>query len=110
MNFLDVRTVIFINVITNCLCTLVIVLLWFQNRNRFEGTFFWVVDFCFQTVALFLIILRGSVPDWMSMVLANTLVIAGAFLGYMGLDRFFGKKSTQVHNYMLLAAFACIHT
>lgn len=110
MNFLDVRTVIFINVITNCLCTFVIAILWLQNRKRFEGTSFWVVDFCFQTTALFLIILRGSIPDWMSMVLANTLAIAGALLGYMGLERFLGKKSTQVYNYVLIAAFACIHT
>jgi PAS domain S-box-containing protein len=46
----------------------------------------------------------------MSMVLANTLVIGGAILGYIGLGRFVGKKISQVHNYVLLAAFVCVHT
>ena len=108
MNFLDVRTVIFINLITDCLCVSVIVFLWLQNRKRFEGTSFWAVDFCFQTAALFLVVLRGSIPDWMSFVLANVLLLAGALLGYMGLQRFIGKKSLQIHNYALLAAFTCI--
>ena len=110
MSFLDMKTVIFSNVITYIVCMLVILLLWRQSRNRFAGTGFWVFDYAFQTAALFLIILRGSIPDWMSMVLANTLVVAGALLGYMGLERFVGKKSSQVHNYVLLAAFACVHS
>lgn len=108
MNFLDVRTVLFIKLITDCLCTSVIVFLWIQNRQRFEGMFFWALDFCFQPVALFLIVLRGSIPDWMSFVLANILVLSGALFGYMGLQRFVGKKSLQLHNYALLAVFTCI--
>jgi len=107
---LDMRTIVFSNVVTDIVCMLVILLLWHQSRKRFAGTGFWVFDYAFQTAALFLIILRGSIPDWMSMVLSNTLVIAGALLGYMGLERFVGKKNSQVHNYVLLAAFACVHT
>src|SRR5665647_1132772 len=42
----------------------------------------------------------------MSFVLSNTIVIVGALLGYMGLTRFVGKKSFQIHNYVLLAGFA----
>ena len=109
MILLDMRTLVFSNVVTDIVCMLVILLLWHQSRKRFAGTGFWVFDFAFQTAAMFLIILRGSIPDWMSMVLANTLVIGGAILGYMGLGRFVGKKISQVHNYVLLAAFACVH-
>lgn len=110
MTLLDMRTIVLSNVVTDIVCLLVILLLWHQSRKRFAGTGFWVFDYAFQTAALFLVILRGSIPDWMSMVLANTLVIAGALLGYMGLERFVGKKSSQVHNYVLLAAFACVHS
>ena len=109
MILLDMRTLVFSNVVTDIVCMLVILLLWHQSRKRFAGTGFWVFDFAFQSAAAFLIILRGSIPDWMSMVLANTLVIGGAILGYMGLVRFIGKKISQVHNYVLLAVFACIH-
>ncbi|MBF0120914.1 MAG: response regulator [Desulfobacterales bacterium] len=110
MNFLDVRTIIFSHIITDCVCTVVIAILWIQNRKRFAGTSYWLIDFIFQTAAVFLVILRGSIPDWISMVLANTMVVTGALSGYIGLTLFVGKKSTQIHNYILLAVFVAIHS
>jgi PAS domain S-box-containing protein len=109
MMLLDMRTIIFSYVITDIVCLAVIVLLWRQNRKHFAGMGFFVFDYALQTTALFLIILRGQIPDWMSMVLANTLAMTGALLGYMGLERFAGKKSSQIHNYVMLAAFAFVH-
>jgi PAS domain S-box-containing protein len=109
MILLDMRTLVFSNVVSDIVCVLVILLLWHQSRKRFAGTGFWAFDFAFQTAAVFLISLRGSIPDSMSMVLSNTLVIGGAILGYMGIGRFVGKKTSQFHNYVLLAAFACVH-
>jgi PAS domain S-box-containing protein len=107
---LDMRTIVFSNVLTDIVCLVVIILLWQQTRRRFAGAGFFVFDFALQTTALFLIILRGQIPDWMSYVLANTMVMTGALLGYMGLSRFVGKKSFQIHNYILLAVFAFAHT
>ena len=109
MNFLDVRTVMFSHVITDAVCTAVLAFLWVQNRKRFAGTSYWVLDFAFQTAAVLLIVLRGSIPDWVSMGVSNTLVVAGALLGYMGLTRFVAKRSRQAHNYVLLAAFFAVH-
>jgi diguanylate cyclase (GGDEF)-like protein/PAS domain S-box-containing protein len=109
MNILDMRTIIVLSVITNMICALFIAQLWLQNRRRFAGMAFWVLDFVFQALALVLIVLRGAIPDWMSMVLSNTLVIAGAILGFMGLERFLGKKGPQIHNYLLVTLFIFIH-
>jgi PAS domain S-box-containing protein len=109
MNLLDMRTIVFSYVITDIICVWFVVLLWRQNRNRFEGTAFWVIDFIFQAAALILIVLRGVLPDWISMVLSNTLVIAGAVLGFMGLERFVGKKGPQLHNCLLVMLFIFVH-
>ncbi len=109
MNFLDVRTIMFSHIITDAICTAVAAFLWLQNRKRFAGTAYWLFDFAFQTAAASLIVLRGSIPDWISMIFSNTLVIAGALLGYMGLARFVGKKSAHIHNYILLTAFVAVH-
>ncbi|MDP2853334.1 MAG: PAS domain S-box protein [Smithellaceae bacterium] len=106
---LDMRTIIFSYMITDIVCVVVIVLLWQQNRKRFAGTGFFVFNFVLQTTALFLIVLRGQIPDWISVVLANALAMTGALLGYMGLLRFIGKKSLQIHNYILLAVFVLVH-
>ncbi|MEE9914170.1 MAG: PAS domain S-box protein [Deltaproteobacteria bacterium] len=109
MTFLDMRTIIFSYALTAVVCVLVITLLWLQNRKRFQGSTFWVVDFLCQTAALFLIILRGNIPDWASIVLANSLVLIGAFLGYIGLLRFVGERSSQIHNYIILALLSLVH-
>ena len=109
MNLLDMRSIVFNHVVTDVICVWLVVLLWRQNRGRFAGTAFWVFDFAFQTAALILIALRGVIPDFLSMVLSNTLVVAGAILGFMGLERFVGKKGSQIHNYLLVTLFVFIH-
>jgi PAS domain S-box-containing protein len=105
MSFLDVRTVMFSQLITCAVCTAVLGVLWVENRKRFEGISYWVVDLAFQTTSAVLVILRGSVPDWVSIGFSGPLVVVGALLGYMGLTRFIGRKSLQIQNYVVLAAF-----
>jgi PAS domain S-box-containing protein len=107
---LDMRTVLLSSVVTDVMCVLFALALWVQSRGRFKGIGFFVVDFAFQTVALFLIALRGTIPDYISMVLAHVLIISGAVLGYMGLERFCDKRTSQVHNYIVMAVFALVHS
>jgi len=107
---LDMRTVLFSSVVTDIMCVLFVLVFWFQSRRRFKGIGFFVVNFAFQTLAFLLTFLRGSVPDWISIVVANGLIVAGLILGYMGLERFVDKRSSQVHNVMVMALFVAIHT
>jgi hypothetical protein len=81
VNLLDMRTLVFGYGITNIICVVIVALLWRQSRSRFQGIGLLVIDFIFQASALILIVLRGAIPDWMSMVFSNTLVVAGALLG-----------------------------
>ncbi len=110
MNLLDIRTILFSYLVTDLICVWFVVLLWRQSRNRFAGTSFWVIDFIFQAAALILIVLRGAIPDWISMVLSNTLVIAGAILGFIGLERFTGKRGPQIQNILLLILFVFVQS
>ena len=109
MNFLDVRTVIFSHVLTDAICTIVLALLWSQDRKRLKGLNFWLGDFIFQTTAVLVIILRGSIPDWISIGFSNILVLIGALLGYIGLARFIDSEVPQWHNYGLLTILSAIH-
>jgi diguanylate cyclase (GGDEF)-like protein/PAS domain S-box-containing protein len=109
MNFLDTRTVVFSQLITDILCTSVLTSLWLQNRKRYHGMVLWVVDFIFQTTAILLIILRGGIPDWLSVGLSSIFVMAGAYSGCLGLERFIEKRSSQVYNLVLLGVFILIH-
>ena len=108
MIHLDMRTVVLLAAISYLVCTVFVLQLWRQNRSRFDGMGFLVLNFVLQTVALGLIVSRGTIPNWISIFVANALSMAGALLCYIGLERFLRKPGPQLHNYFLLvvASFA----
>ena len=57
-----------------------------------------------------LIIMRGEIADFISIVLSNTLLLVGAVFFLMGLERFVGKKGWHIHHYVLLTTFVCLAT
>jgi PAS domain S-box-containing protein len=99
---LDLRTVVFLAAVSFLICSVFVVQLWLQNRGRFAGMSFWAINSVLQTVALGLIVSRGALPDWISIFLANVLVLAGALLSYIGLEQFLRKPGAQLYNYLLL--------
>jgi hypothetical protein len=109
MDMLDLRTIILSQMATEAICTLVIAFLWWQYRKLYAGLTCWLTVFVLHWAAMLLIALRGQIPDWISIVLANALIMTGVFQGYVGLERFFGKPSRQWHNYALLAVFVLVH-
>jgi diguanylate cyclase (GGDEF)-like protein/PAS domain S-box-containing protein len=108
MSDLDLRTVLFTNLAGYAVCTLVIALLWQRSRGRFAGLGLLVSDFILQVSGLGLIAVRGVVHAWISVALANCLIMLGSVLGLIGLERFVGKPRTQVHNYVLLGVYAVV--
>jgi PAS domain S-box-containing protein len=106
MNPFDIRTVLFSQILTNSLSSIVLVILWLRNRKRYAGFFYWLLNITFQTTAIILIFLRGRIPNWMSFELSNYLVMSGALFGFIGLGKFFGKKDPQVLNIIFLGTFA----
>jgi diguanylate cyclase (GGDEF)-like protein len=109
MNPLDMRTVIVSNVISSFICMVVVAALWYQNRRRYAGLGFWLANFLLQWGAVLLIALRGEVRDLASMTLSNAMIVGGTLLLYIGLERFLLKRGPQIHNYILLTAFAFAH-
>ena len=110
MNLFDMRTIVLTGMVTEIISTVVIVALWLQNRKRFPGMALLATGFALQTAGWLLIIPRGFIPDFVSMVVSNTLVVAGAFSGYAGLARFTGERSRHVFNWLLFAIFPFIHS
>lgn len=110
MNLIDMSTVILSFTISNAICMAVVARLWVRNRAHFAGLGFWLADFILLLVGIVLIALRGSVPDLLSMVVSNTLLLLGTLLLYIGLERFVGNQSSQLHNAVLLVIFILVQT
>jgi PAS domain S-box-containing protein len=110
MNILDMRTVLIGHALTDMVCTVFMIFLWLRNRTRFAGLSFWVADYVLQLTAILLIIMRGTVPDFLSMVVSNTMVVTGALAVLMGFERFLGKPGSHLTNYGVLTLFLLVHT
>lgn len=109
MNFLDIRTVLILYMLTNAICLTVIFILWRWDRGRSSGIGLWLVDYLMQFVALLLLALRGSVPEAVSALLGNGLVIGGTIILLIGLEQFTGKRGSHFHNLVLLSVFFAVH-
>ncbi|MGE5406550.1 MAG: PAS domain S-box protein [Methanosarcina sp.] len=103
------QTVLFSFVLINIISTFVITFLWAQYRDRYKGIGYVAYAYGFVTLGFALIILRGSIPMWLSMDLANAITVTGLFLGLKGLETYTGRKSSQLLNILLLVIIAAIH-
>ncbi|NIJ45230.1 PAS domain S-box-containing protein [Wenyingzhuangia heitensis] len=53
--------------------------------------------------------LRNIIPDWISITLANMIIVIGLVLLFVGLEKFLKKKGTQIQNYLLIGIYFIIH-
>lgn len=106
MDFLDIKTLVLSYVVTSTVSTVVMFILWRQNRTRFKGAGFWFVNFLFQTIAFVMIALRGKIPDLFSMGISNILVLTGVLISILGLEKFLDKKRPHTHDYIILMLFS----
>jgi len=108
MSVLDVRTVMIGHLVANALGVVVTLYLRLQNRGRFAGMTSWLAGFSLQTLGTLLMILRGTVPDIFSILLANAMLLAGAIAIVAGLTRFMGGSRSSLADGILLLAFMAI--
>ncbi|MBP7459845.1 MAG: GGDEF domain-containing protein [Candidatus Delongbacteria bacterium] len=102
---LDLRSIAVATIVASGVCTLLIIILWRQNRDRFDGLGYLSIDLMFQTLGLVFVSLRNLIPDWISIVVSNGMIIIGFWMGYIGLQRFTGIKSHRIVNLIVVPIF-----
>ena len=103
---LDMRTLMITFVINSFINTLVMFVYWKQNRVYFKGIFWWVLALSLQTIGFLLLGIRGLLPDFITIVVSNTLIVYASFLLYMGLKSLVDVKTKDYHNYVLIVVYA----
>ena len=106
---IDLRTLYTGFVVMLVVLFAVVALIWFQTRKRFEGLNLLVVYLFVQLAGITLIALRGLIPDFVSIIVANALVVGGAMLAFVGLERFTGMRSSYIKHYLLFTVFLLLH-
>lgn len=64
--------------------------LWWQHRSM-KGPIHWVIALALISLGIILLVLRGTIPDFVSIVFANGFVLLGYCFFYTGFAGFFGK-------------------
>lgn len=105
----DLRTVFLIYAFINGASLIVVGSLWIMNHRRYKGIGYFVIDFLFQFFAILLVGLRGQIPDFISVILANFLSMSGAICGLFALEYYTAQKVSWRLNALLLGLFECFH-
>jgi len=110
MNPLDLRMIFVSYIITTAICAIVMGLLWLQNRKRSPELSFWLADYVLQFVAVLLVLLQDTLLNFTPIFFGLPLSVVGTLILYIGLEAYFGKKSSQRHNYILVGVYVLVHT
>jgi hypothetical protein len=70
---------------------LIVALAWLAKRH-YPGTGRWSLANVMATLCLIFLSLRGAVPDWLSIVVANALAVTASVLFLQGIRLFFGLR------------------
>ncbi|HEX2975441.1 MAG TPA: PAS domain S-box protein, partial [Bacteroidales bacterium] len=80
--------------------------LWVQYRDRYEGIGFITGGYALQTVGYILIAIRSFLPVWLSLDVANALSVAGMFIGLIGFEKYTTRKISHIYSYILIFILA----
>jgi len=89
---LDIKTITLLICIINFANVLILSILWQENRKKFKGITFFLINMIFQTIGFFLILFQGILPDAISIVCANVFIAMGALLILIGMQNFLENK------------------
>lgn len=101
---LDLRTVTTVFALISIFRIGVTVLLWRRARRRYAGLGFLVIEACTYALAQILFMLRGILPDFLTYVIANVLIVASGIFIREALCRYTGKKLSRLPDFIALAA------
>jgi PAS domain S-box-containing protein len=88
----DIRTIMLVLVFPSIVCFVILMDQWLKYKDRYKGLGLLFIDFLMQSMVVPLMMLRGVAPDWLSMIVSNSLSIAGLVIGYHGICRFMDRK------------------
>lgn len=102
---LDIKTLNILSMVTSLLLPLVLRFMGRFSSNA-DATRAWIRGVTIISVAFLLLALRGVIPDGLSIVAANVIVLAGQCELLLGFRLFFGKRATRIWVLPLLLATA----
>ncbi len=104
--FLDMRTIIFVSGVTSLI--LFICMCYIRKRQKtYDGFAYWILAALSNAVGMFLLSMRGMLPDYLTTLISNTLLVLSIVFINTGLSRFSGVRPYK-KTYLLIMSFFII--
>ena len=89
---LDLRTLFIITVLVNIIIAFIMAIYW-RTQKTYAGFGYWTLANVAMTVTFSLFALKGIAPEFVTVVIAHTSAVSGAFFRYAGVRFFWGAES-----------------
>ena len=105
--FLDMRTIIFVSGVTSFI--LFICMCYIRKRQKtYDGFVYWILAALSNSAGMFLLSMRGFLPDYLTMLISNTLLILSIVFINTGLSLFSGVRYYKKAYILLLSLFIIV--
>lgn len=105
--FLDMRTIIFVSGVTSFI--LFICMCYIRKRQKtYDGFVYWIFAALSNSAGMFLLSMRGFLPDYLTMLISNTLLILSIVFINTGLSLFSGVRYYKKTYILLLSLFIIV--
>jgi HD-GYP domain-containing protein (c-di-GMP phosphodiesterase class II) len=94
---LDIRTLLAAFLVLSLLSIAVSASTWGMSGKRVEGTAQWFIGFVTFAAGMAGLFARGAIPDFLSLVAANALTMAGGSFQVWGVGRFLGIPKSRAY-------------
>lgn len=88
----------------------VLMAIYLFERKVYPGFGRWMLANFLFGLGFFSIALRGKIPDLISIVLGNGLLVYSEVLVYEGVERFFGRRPFRMSSYLILITYLLVQT
>jgi diguanylate cyclase (GGDEF)-like protein len=105
---LDIHTLVFVLAVSNALIFVLIGSTFISRRKDTGGVSCWLWSYAAQTSGWSLLLLRGIVPDWLSIAVGNTFLIWGIVLIYRAIRDFLERPIAWHVSILTLALFVLV--
>ncbi len=105
---IDIRTLVLFYVIANAMNTGLIFIIWRLYRKQYNGLSFLLANMFLQTVGSLFLLLRGSIHDYLSIIIPSIFSVVGMLFILKGLEQFFSHKRKHTYNYILVSVYSIL--
>lgn len=104
----DTRTLFLIIFVSNLFFALILLTYW-KTQKTYNGFQTWTISIMVVSIGYLLLMLRGFVPDSLSIVLANLLIALSVIMRVDSTRRYFRAKALPVQAYSVLFLVAILY-